>query len=292
MIISISKAEIFNEVEKRSSLEGSAIPERFEGVWASKEEGEFLDSFWIEGYTAVVQLMKRYLSNDTVENSLNQYDKDEIVEIHAEMPERYNSLFDGNVATDIKMLIACNILHGWLKIRLPESAEKYVEEAKEYSQDLKAKLLYRSAPTRTVVDAESESVDIETVDSYLNKADEDTVKIESGDYLNAAEKDTESISKTEHLTEADADTEKFESGNYLNKADEDKEAFDREAYLNGADEDTEVIGSKEGDTFAADRKCCDVNIYPEYEFIGKDKEKDIPMTQGWDRKFECCKRRY
>jgi hypothetical protein len=162
MTITVNKQEIFNEVEKRSSLEGTMLPERFEGVWASKGEGQFLDSFWIEGYTAVVQLMKRFLSSETVSYKIDTYDKDEVLTIEAEMPKRYSNLLDGSVTTDIKMLIACNILHGWLEIKYPEAAAKYDDEAKGYSEDLRVKLLYREAPK-----AEMKSADC-CCDSSMN----------------------------------------------------------------------------------------------------------------------------
>lgn len=150
MKITVSKNVIFKEVEKRSSLEGSMIPERFEGVWASEEEGQFLDSYWVEGYTAIVQLLKKYLSTQTVNYDLSTYDKDEVLSIEVEMPGRYSSLLDGSVNTDVNMLMVCNILTGWFGVKHPEAAAKYDEEAKGYTEDLRVKLLYRTEPTGTM----------------------------------------------------------------------------------------------------------------------------------------------
>ena len=197
MVITISKKEIFDEVEKRSSLEGSVLPERMEGVWASADEGVFLDSFWVEGYTAVVQLMKRYLKSESVVRELSSYNKDEVLTISADMPARYNSLLDGSVATDVKMLIACNVLHGWLEVKMPDAAAKYDEEAKGYAEDLRVKLLYRDAPdddfssARTDDDlmdkAEAELSSARTDDDLMDKAEAelssartDDVKMDSG----------------------------------------------------------------------------------------------------------------
>lgn len=180
MIIRISKKEIFDEVEKRTSLEGSVLPERMEGVWASTDEGVFLDSFWVEGYTAIVQLMKRYLKSSTVSYKLDQYDKDEVLTIEAEMPARYNSLLDGSVSTDVKMLIACNVLHGWLEVKAPESAAKYDEEAKGYTEDLRVKLLYRTAPQDRGKLANKSCYDGKSIYpewEYLNNAKKDCERI-------------------------------------------------------------------------------------------------------------------
>lgn len=180
MVITISKKEIFDEVEKRSSLEGSVLPERMEGVWASADEGVFLDSFWVEGYTAIVQLMKRYLKSSTVSYKLDQYDKDEVLTIEAEMPARYNSLLDGSVSTDVKMLIACNVLHGWLEVKMPEAAAKYDEEAKGYAEDLRVKLLYRDAPDDDFSSARTDDDLMDKAEAELSSARTDDVKMDSG----------------------------------------------------------------------------------------------------------------
>lgn len=151
MTITISKQEILNEIEKRSSFEGTAFPERFEGVWVSQDEGELLESYWIEAYTGIVRLLKRYLGSDTVAFNLNTYDKEEVIELTVETPKRYNSLFDGSVATDLKMLVACNMLVGWLSVKAPDTVVKYEKEIEGYSEDLMTKLLYRVDPKANVI---------------------------------------------------------------------------------------------------------------------------------------------
>ena len=176
MVITISKKEIFEEVEKRTSLEGAMLAERFEDIWASKEEGMFLDSFWIEGYTAVIQLMKRYLKSGAVSYKLDQYDADEVLNINIEMPARYSNLLDGSVVTDLKMLMACNILSGWLKVKAPEISGKYDEEARGYTEDLRVKLLWRESP--------------DSRDDLVNKCHHDTKMIHPEfEFLEPARKD-------------------------------------------------------------------------------------------------------
>lgn len=191
MNISISKKEIFNEVEKRTSLEGYLSPDNYDSVLANQDRGALLDSYWVEACSSVVQLLKRYITSSVVEHSLTSYNADEVFMIKAEMPARYNSLLDGSVATDIKMFIACNILSGWFKVVAPESAVKYVDEANGYTEDLKSKLLFRDAPTAELNNASddkqsigateaalsSKSVDSETIgatEAALNKGKEDS----------------------------------------------------------------------------------------------------------------------
>lgn len=150
MKLTIKKQEVFGEVGKRSSIEGYALPERFDNIWADKSRGEVLDSFWIEGYTSIIQLLKRYLSQASVNHDLSQYDGDEVLTIEADMPERYNTLLDGSIQTDVKMMLACNILHRWLEVFSPESAAKYDEEANGYAENIRVKLLYRNAPAQNL----------------------------------------------------------------------------------------------------------------------------------------------
>lgn len=151
MTIKILKSEIFNEVEKRSSIEGFSIPERFDNIWADQSRGDLLDSYWIEGCEAVAQIVKRYLTSKTVSHNLTQYDKDEVLSIELKLPCRHSFLLDGSIETCIKMLVACNVLHGWLEVVSPESASKYLEETSAYSNDLKSKIYYRVAPKRDMV---------------------------------------------------------------------------------------------------------------------------------------------
>ena len=177
MNISISKQEIFNEVEKLSSYEGSVIPDRFDNLWANEEKGEVLNSFWIEGYTAVVQLLKRYLKNATVGYTISSYDKDEVVSINAEMPSRYNSLLDGSVTTDAKMIVACTILYRWLDLNHVDTSAKYNNEVSFYSESLKGSILFRKDPNNATVTAKNDNMIIQGEDEYIPTAKKDEVPL-------------------------------------------------------------------------------------------------------------------
>ena len=146
MVIVIRKSEIFQEVEKRSSLEAAGMPEAYDQVWASLYEGGFLDTYWVEGCTSVIELLKRYIRNNTVVHSLTTYQADEELRIEADMPFRYNELLTGSVTTDIKMLLASRIMSRWMAVKVPERAAGYEQEALQYAADLRIKLTYRNEP--------------------------------------------------------------------------------------------------------------------------------------------------
>lgn len=151
MKLEILKSEVFKEVEKCSSLEAAGHPEAFEQLWASKYEGGFLDTYWIEGCASVVQLFKRYLRNDTVTHTLTTYDADEKLTISTEMPSRFCDFLEGSITTDVKMMIAANVVYRWMSVKLPDHAGKYNEEATSYADDLRLKLLYRVAPSSVMM---------------------------------------------------------------------------------------------------------------------------------------------
>jgi hypothetical protein len=160
MEIKISKKEIFGEVEKRTSLEGLAASDNYDIIWADESRGELLDSYWIEGYTAIVLLLKRYISGSTIDYTLSTYDDDEEISITAEMPARYNTSLGGSINTSLKMMIACNIVGKWLKIVNPDASTKYEEEAQAYSEDIKSKLTCRNSPNHKYTDASIDGEDI------------------------------------------------------------------------------------------------------------------------------------
>lgn len=173
MTITISKSEILNEVEKRSSLEGLVQPDKFDILWASSEVGELLESYWIGGYTAVIQLLKRYLSSSTITYDLTSADSDEVLEISVAMPLRYNYFLEGSIINDIKMMIACNILSGWMSVIAPDVSAKYDTESNSYVEDLRVKLLYRTSPVCDESDAK-EDTEVFAEEVALPDAKEDT----------------------------------------------------------------------------------------------------------------------
>lgn len=173
MKLEILKSEVFKEVEKRSSLEAASMPDNFEQLWASEYEGKLLDTYWIEGCTSVVQLFKRYLRNETVTHSLISYDSDEKLIISAEMPFRFSDLLEGSITTDVKMMIAANVVYRWMSVKLPDRGVKYNEEATSYANDLRLKLLYRIEPS-SVMTAKTDD------DLVIDTAEEDERMINKG----------------------------------------------------------------------------------------------------------------
>lgn len=288
--ITILKSEILNEVEKRSSLEGLVQPEKFDILWASTEVVELLESYWIEGYTAVVQLLKRYLSNSTIAYKLTTVDQSEALEISVEMPSRYSSLLDGSVTNDIKMLLACNMLTGWLNVISPEVSAKYDVEAKGYAEDLRVKLLFRVDPVneftaaRDDEDAFTDGVDLSEAkkdtegfaeEASLKTASSDSASFVSEVSLSSAKSDTEGFVEGTGLSQAKTDDEEFVSESGLSKAKSDTEGFGVADNLSSARSDTEGF-VKEADLNPADT---DTESMAKEEVIGAAKEDSAEFVK-------------
>lgn len=146
MEINIRKSEVYKEVEKQSLLVGTSMDEGIENLWASEYEGHFLDSFWIEGVAAVIQLLKRHLKGDTITHDLMNYDKEEVLNISIVLPQRFSESLEGSIINSLKMMLSSNIFYRWLLVKNPELSEKYKVYADDYVNDLKQKLFYRKEP--------------------------------------------------------------------------------------------------------------------------------------------------
>ncbi len=150
MELTVLKQEVYKEVEKRSSLEASTLPDDFERLWASQYEGGFLDTYWIEACSMAVQLLKRYIRGETVEHKLYEHNANEKLVITLCMPRRFDRSLIGSITTDLKMMMATHILSGWLGVQAADRAAKYAEEAKAYAESLRRKLAYREEPLRSM----------------------------------------------------------------------------------------------------------------------------------------------
>lgn len=172
--IEISKNEVCNEVERRLSLEASLLPESYDAIWVSGKKKELLDGYWIEGCEVVISLLKRYLNIETNSRNLELYNANETLSIGLNMPDRYDENLDGSIETCIKMMIACNMVSGWMKVVRPEIAAKYDDESAGYMDELKSKILYRTNPERDFgqFKTDTESIKDDGSEFYSTKTDD------------------------------------------------------------------------------------------------------------------------
>lgn len=173
MEISISKSEIFKEVEKRTVLESTRYPEQYDNLWATEYEAGFLDTYWIEGCSALINLLKRYIASVTTETVLSYESNDEALEIEAEMPARFDKNLTGSIITDMKMMLVCNVLAGWLNVKNADLSKKYEDEALSYATGLAQKLLYRVPPQREMIEKGSDRLRIKQYERCNNNIEQE-----------------------------------------------------------------------------------------------------------------------
>lgn len=191
MQIKIPKKEVFSEVEKRSSLEGYLLSDKYDSVWASENKGVLLESYWIEGCGAVVQILKDFLNGNTDNVNLLSYNASEELTLDVSLSGRYNQYLVGSMTTGIKMMIACNILSRWLGVCSPDLSPKYDEEAKSYLEDIRIKLFTRIAPSRTFVSAKADEESVIRDESCLGFSPYDEIITRSEEPLSQGVTDNE-----------------------------------------------------------------------------------------------------
>lgn len=177
MNINISRNEILNEVERRISVESSIMPEKYDLLWVNTNKKELLNGYWIEGCESVVSLFKRYLDTETISHTLTSGSTDETFVIDVTMPGRYNSLLNGSVSTDVKMMMACNITYRWFSVILPDVSEKYNVEANGYADSIQSKICFRTDPVTTLSSSKSDDEEIGGDEAALSQAKNDSDNI-------------------------------------------------------------------------------------------------------------------
>lgn len=277
MNITVSKSDILQEVEKRTSLEGVVIPERFEDVWASKEDGELLDSFWVEGCSVVVQLFKRYVASINGGTISSTYNGSESFTLNATMPTRYPAALDNSVASDVKMIIACNMVLGWLNVKLPTAAAKYKEEGEGYAEGLKSKLLYRTSPTQTLNTATAESKQFSDTETKLATKEADSENFASGKYFAESGADEEELSSGKYFAEKSKDDQTISEGSYYSESVGDVEAIASGEYF--AEKDVTELYVINEDYYTTKEE-------DNYNFKQYEKCNNYPKEGGDDER--CC----
>lgn len=147
MKITVKKSEVYREVEKRSALAAASAKEAdFEGVWATEHEGMLLDTYWVEGCSALVQTLARLVCCGTAEHNLDAWNAGEVLSLDLDVSGRFNGALAGSLTDSVKMALACNVLAGWMSAKKPESAETFRKEAEGYVNDIRVKIFYRIPP--------------------------------------------------------------------------------------------------------------------------------------------------
>ena len=219
MKIIISKSEVYKEVEKQSSIAASMLvgaeSPKYEDVRVTEYDYEVLDTFWRDGVNSAIQIFTRYISNQTVSSDISTFDGTETLIISANMPDAFNDLLIGSITMGLKMMLACNVMAGWMGIKFPNSAQKYKDDALGYANDIKLKLLYRSVPAQNrSSDFKSDTTVTQDSDYFGTKGADTTIQT-GEDYFAAKSAEIIVENESDYFNSKSADTDKEETSNYF-----------------------------------------------------------------------------
>lgn len=202
MNIQIRKSEIFAEVEKQSAYVASTVEGgiHFDELWATSHDHEIMDSYWIEGCASAVSLLMRYIRSESVEHNLEQHSKAEVLEFRTDMPDTFNDFLIGSIVSSLKMMLVNGILGSWLSVKYPGVAERYITLSKDYSDDVKSKLLYRNQPYQNRSKHVGEDTDLESVTEQFSKAGADSDIEHVNDFYDTATQDEADKKITEQFS--------------------------------------------------------------------------------------------
>jgi len=160
MEVRIRKCEVYQEVEKLTSIIGSQTitdsGSLYKQVWASPHDGPTLDTFWRDAVSGVYDLFRRYLSSCAVEYNIHESDGDEVFTLEAEMPIGFDDKLTGDIKNTMKSFFVATVLAGWFGLKYPVKAEEYANEAVGYGSSIKEKLLFRKDPEQVRIYAPEE----------------------------------------------------------------------------------------------------------------------------------------
>jgi hypothetical protein len=167
MEVSIRKCEVYQEVEKITSIIGSQTTtdsgSLYKQIWASPSDAPTLDTFWRDAASGVYDLFRRYLSSSSVEYNFHESDRDEIFILEADDPIGFEDKLTNDIINNIKSFFVMTVTSGWFGLKLPNRAEEYANEAALYGTSIKEKLLFKKDPEQARVDDESEEDGIKII---------------------------------------------------------------------------------------------------------------------------------
>lgn len=223
MNIQIRKSEIFAEVEKQSAYVASTVEGgiHFDELWATSHDHEIMDSYWIEGCASAVSLLMRYIRSESVEHNLEQHSKAEVLEFRTDMPDTFNDFLIGSIVSSLKMMLVNGILGSWLSVKYPGVAERYITLSKDYSDDVKSKLLYRNQPYQNRSKHVGEDTDLESVTEQFSKAGTDTADKPIKEVFDTDTPDDQFQEVTEQFSNGQADVKDESVTEYFEKLESD-----------------------------------------------------------------------
>jgi hypothetical protein len=181
MIVTIRKCEVYQEVEKITSIIGSRTAgdsgSLYKQVWASSSDAPVLDTFWRDAVSGIYTIFKRYLSPSSVEYNVHAFDRDEVFTLSAQMPSGFDENLTGDVVNNMKSFFVATIVSGWFGLKFPDRAQEYAAAAIGYGDAIKDKLFFRKTPDQERTYKSDQEVSFDKGQERTYKTEEEEIPI-------------------------------------------------------------------------------------------------------------------
>lgn len=157
----VVKADVYEEVAKYSSYEGSKDPDEsaYKRVFTTEADQRMLERFWSEAVNIATDRLKPFIvsfgSNEESEGESNEEETNEEETqdyiVNLELSSSYDANLSESAQESLFNFFVLLIVSRWYKIANKKEAENYAKEAATLLDDVMRKVYYKKKPTRTAI---------------------------------------------------------------------------------------------------------------------------------------------
>lgn len=147
LILSVNKADVYNEVAKTTSYTGAKMENdatAYTRIFTTEEDKDILERFWNESKNSVTGDLKKLLNEEKEENGTYT------------LTLEVSSSFDDNLIASMQRSLfsffVMSIVSKWYIFTNKKEAESYATSALGDMEDVMRKAYYKKRPTRPTYD--------------------------------------------------------------------------------------------------------------------------------------------
>jgi len=154
IILTVNKANVYNEVAKTTSYIGSKKESgqgAYKRVFTSDDDRLMLERFWNECCDEATSCFKQFLFAVSGVSYNNYVDLSAEYSVGLSMPSSFDEELTGSINSVLFNFFVKGICGRWLNVAEKDEAATYAAEAAALLNDLTQKIYYRKKPIRTPV---------------------------------------------------------------------------------------------------------------------------------------------
>lgn len=150
----VNKANVYNEVAKTTSYAGKKLmdadEQAYKRIFATDEDEEMLESFWLEACNAVTDEMKPFLNTVSQLQESHGVDLAENFVLTLDLSSAFDTTLTQSINTSLFRFFVAYIVSKWFRLSNKPEAESYGADATAMMEDVSKKVWYRKKPTRVI----------------------------------------------------------------------------------------------------------------------------------------------